>query len=236
MTLSLDPSSVLLPTPYDAQSSRAVAPGAATLLHWGVPDDPYGDAGWSAIRDALRAHSPRHATRRPDRGEAAVTLLLREAPDMELLLIQRVERAGDPWSGHMALPGGRRAPIDEDLLDTAFRETREEVGIQLRRDRDLLGRLDDVAPRSTRLPPLVVAPYVARTDARAELRPDPREVAAAVWIPLRALRDETAIGEVLVELEGGTRAFPAFRYESYEIWGLTHRILSQFMEVVVHER
>ena len=63
---------------------------------------------------------------------AAVALMLRERSGrLELLVIQRAEKAGDPWSGHMALPGGRREPGDRDAYDTARRETLEEVGIDL---------------------------------------------------------------------------------------------------------
>lgn len=163
--------------------------------------------------------------------EAAVALVLRAGPALELLMIQRVERADDPWSGHMALPGGRRASADSDLLDTALRETEEEVGITLQRDGDILGPLDEVAPRTPRLPPLVIAPFVARAAPGTEPRPDPREVAATVWIPLPALRRPEALGEVLIELEGGSRAFPAFVYGGYRIWGLTHRIVSTFLEI-----
>lgn len=185
---------------------------------------------WRELRAALAAHPPRQVARRGATGEAAVALVLRRIERLELLLIRRVERPGDPWSGHMALPGGRRAAADSDLLDTALRETREEVGLELSREHDLLGALDEVEPRTRRLPPLVIAPFVARVAAGSRLRPDPLEVNAAVWIPVDALRDESAAGEILVELEGGPRSFPSFRYQDYEIWGLTHRILSQFIQ------
>ena len=64
----------------------------------------------------------------PSGGRAAVALVLREnAGDPEILLIRRAERKGDPWSGHMAFPGGREDARDESLLETALRETREEL-------------------------------------------------------------------------------------------------------------
>src|SRR5258706_13265424 len=78
---------------------------------------------------------------------AAVALVLSpslaDAPALSLLLVRRAERDGDPWSGHMALPGGHAHPSDVDLLHTARRETLEEVGIDLT-DAELLGRLDEV--------------------------------------------------------------------------------------------
>ncbi|MEP6687797.1 MAG: NUDIX domain-containing protein, partial [Gemmatimonadales bacterium] len=85
-------------------------------------------------------------------------MVLVPSPDA-VLLIRRADRAGDPWSGHMALPGGRREETDPDLVATAVRETFEEVGLSLA-PADLLGSLDDVVPRTPVLPPIAVRPYV----------------------------------------------------------------------------
>ncbi|MGH7480665.1 MAG: NUDIX hydrolase [Longimicrobiales bacterium] len=185
-----------------------------------------------ALRQTLCARTPRVAERAATTGEAAVALVLRERDPLELLLIHRVDRPDDPWAGHMAFPGGGRQHDDADLLATALRETREEVDLRIDRALDVLGPLDEIAPMSPRLPPLVIAPFVVRIDHDAEPVPDPREVQAAIWIPLPALRDDAAIGEVLIELEGGPRSFPAFLYQEYEIWGLTQRILRQLLDLV----
>lgn len=163
--------------------------------------------------------------------EAAVALVLRPRATMELLLIQRAEREADPWSGHMALPGGRRAPGDASLLATALRELEEEVGPGLARRAVAVGALDEVTPRSGRTPPIVVAPYVVAVPPDATARPAPNEVAAALWVPLPALADESAASELLLELESGRMSFPALRYRGHVIWGMTHRILTQFLEI-----
>jgi 8-oxo-dGTP pyrophosphatase MutT (NUDIX family) len=183
------------------------------------------------LADALAGAPIHDQPREPGMIEAAVTLLLRPATALELLLIRRVERTGDPWSGHVALPGGRRSTSDGDLLATALRETREEVGVAVDRGHDVVGALDEVVPRSRSLPLLVVAPFVAAAPAHVEVRLDPAEVESTVWVPLPALRDPAAVDEVLIELEQGFRVFPAIRYREYRIWGLTHRILMQFLEV-----
>jgi 8-oxo-dGTP pyrophosphatase MutT (NUDIX family) len=175
---------------------------------------------------------PAHTLERPAGTlEAAVTLVLRPRKELELLLIKRALHETDPWSGHMALPGGKRAPRDSSLLETALRETREETSVDIIRAGGLIGALDEVHPNSTRLPSIVVAPFVVGVQPETSARPDRREVDAAIWVPLSALRHPDAVTEILVELEEGNRAFPAVRYGPYVIWGLTHRILIQFLEV-----
>lgn len=169
--------------------------------------------------------------RRPDHREAAVAVLVRPREQLEILLIKRAEREMDPWSGHIALPGGRRSTRDVDLVDTAARETQEEVGVVLSRNGQLLGRLDEVAPSTPRLPHIVISPFVFAVPDRTEITPDPQEVDATLWAPLAALRDEGAVTETLVELHEGRRSFPSLRFGEHVIWGLTHRIVTQFLRI-----
>jgi 8-oxo-dGTP pyrophosphatase MutT (NUDIX family) len=174
------------------------------------------------------------AVERTDRHrEAAVSLVLRPAASLEVLLIRRAEFEGDPWSGHIALPGGRRSAADDDLLVTACRETEEEVGVPLRRLGSLIGALDEITPGTPLLPPIVIAPFVMAVPAATQAAPDAREVQAAIWVPLDALRDRAALSEIAVDLPDGlgSRSFPSLIYEDFVIWGLTYRILAQFMEI-----
>lgn len=171
-------------------------------------------------------------SRRPGTAEAAVSLVLRPGDELELLLIKRARSERDPWSGHMALPGGRRSPGDESLLTTALRETHEETRVAVPREGALLGMLDEVHPRSPRLPSIIITPFVVGVHPGTSAHPDLREVDAALWVPVPALRDPESAAEILVDLEDGKRAFPAVRYGPHLIWGLTHRILMQFMEVL----
>jgi 8-oxo-dGTP pyrophosphatase MutT (NUDIX family) len=171
------------------------------------------------------------ATRSAELREAAVGLIVRPRDALEVLLIRRAELSGDPWSGHVALPGGRRAPDDPHLLDTACRETEEEVGVPLRRIGTFIGALDEVAPSSPLLPPIVVAPFVLAVPPDTTAVPDPREVQAAFWMPLHALDDRDAASEITIDAGSGPRAFPSLTWSEYVIWGLTYRILRQFLEI-----
>jgi 8-oxo-dGTP pyrophosphatase MutT (NUDIX family) len=168
--------------------------------------------------------------READRLQAAVALVLRGSHHLELLLIKRARSDRDPWSGHMALPGGRRDDADHSLLDTAVRETLEETGVDLARVGAHLGRLDEVVPRSVRLPKLLIAPYVFGVHADVAARVASREIDAVHWVTLEELRAPATQGEVEIPLPGGARTFPCFNLVGEIVWGLTHRILSQFLE------
>ena len=158
---------------------------------------------------------------------AAVAIVVVPSPDA-VLLIRRAERAGDPWSGHMALPGGRREAGDDDLLATAMRETQEEVGFALLRS-NLLGSLDDVVPRTPVLPSLAVRPFVFSLAARPPLVPNP-EVAAVRWVHLDHLLHPETYHSVRLEIRGEHRDVPAFQIEDAIVWGMTERILSALLE------
>src|SRR5690606_242651 len=193
-----------------------------------VVDDPR----LALLRGALERRPAARVPRTPHTIGAAVALVLRPRESLELLLIKRAEHESDPWSGHIALPGGRRHPEDEDLLATAMRETAEETAVPLARIGRLLGALDEVEPTNPRLPPIIIAPFVLGVAPDTTAVPDPREVEAALWVPLDALRDPGAVSEILIELESGERrAFPSLRYGEHVIWGLTHRILTHFMRI-----
>jgi 8-oxo-dGTP pyrophosphatase MutT (NUDIX family) len=158
---------------------------------------------------------------------AAVAAVI--APDPEaILLIRRAERAGDPWSGHMALPGGRREPEDPDLLFTAIRETREEVGLQLTAA-DLVGSLEDVVPRTPVLPPIAVRPYVFLVSSRPRISLNP-EVTATNWVPLSHLLRPDTWHPVRLEVAGQSRVVPAFELEDGIVWGMTERILTALLK------
>jgi 8-oxo-dGTP pyrophosphatase MutT (NUDIX family) len=188
----------------------------------------------STIRLRLRDYRPSIVDHNGYR-RAAVAMILRErGGECEALLIQRSERPNDPWSGHMALPGGRHDPDDgDDLLRTAARETQEEVGIDLEQHGHLLGGLDDIQAIARDRPiSLVIRPYVYALAGDVVPRPDGHEVRETVWLPLSHLTRPEGQGIYMRRLDGTSQEFPAFVYRGYTVWGLTYRMLCSFLSLL----
>lgn len=186
------------------------------------------------IERALARTRPRSLSRE-GRAEAGVALLLRERrAGPELLFIERAERAGDPWSGHMAFPGGGRDPRDPDVQRAAERETLEEVGISLAGSPPL-GRLPDLEGRHGRRPlPLVISAFVYAVEPPGPPRLN-HEVRHAFWFPVAELLDPSRHVEHVLEGPGGPLRFPGICIgdpERHVVWGLTYRFLQHFFEVL----
>ncbi len=176
----------------------------------------------------LSAHVVVEATADATVRLAAVAAVLRVTDAPELLFIKRADAEGDPWSGHMAFPGGRHEPVDQTLLDTAVRETLEETSINLTSHGRVLGALDDLAPRSPSLPRINIRPFVAIVHPDVEIVPS-HEVAAHFWIPLDALRAPATQAEYEMEFDGSRLRFPGYRVGPHIAWGLTERIVRQLL-------
>lgn len=164
---------------------------------------------------------------------AAVALVLRgeTVDDASLLFIRRAERVGDPWSGHVAFPGGRRDATDATLEETARRETLEELSLDLATDARLVGVLDDLRPRSAALPSIAVRPYVYAVARDVALVPNV-EVHSAFWVPVSELRDPARAAEHVFERAGARLSFPAYRWGEDVVWGMTERIVTQLLSVL----
>jgi 8-oxo-dGTP pyrophosphatase MutT (NUDIX family) len=187
----------------------------------------------SRIAEAVRAHVAIPAARDEPFFEAAVALVLRDAgvTGVEALFIKRAARDSDPWSGQIALPGGRRDATDATLEDTAVRETLEEVALDLRRHGTPLGALDELRPRTPVLPPVVVRPLVWTVTAGATLEPL-AEVDQLFWAPLDLILDDALAREADIVVRGFHTRRRAIHYQGHVIWGMTERILQNFREVV----
>ena len=157
---------------------------------------------------------------------AAVAAVLRQGGmGPEVLLIRRAEHPRDPWSGHMAFPGGREDPGDADLLATAVRETREEIALDLQRQAELIGPLPMLpAIARGKRTGLTIAPFVFELAGEVELTLN-HEVAETVWAPLGPLAQGEYATTVPYTLGGQEIRLPAHDVNGRIVWGLTYRML-----------
>lgn len=164
------------------------------------------------------------------RRTAAVAALLRPGePGPDVLLMTRAERPGDRWSGQVSFPGGRAEERDATLLDTAIRETQEEVGIDLRRVARPIGRLEPVrAIARGKVLPLTIAPFVFAQVEPIEWSLN-HEASDAFWFPL----GRAATGELDADYEYRLgpvpMTFPSWRWQGRVVWGLTYRMLQDLL-------
>lgn len=155
---------------------------------------------------------------------AVAAILAPSARGADILLVRRATYAGDPWSGHIALPGGRHEPSDPTLEVTARRETYEETGIDLEAARRI-AVLEDVVPRSVRIPSLVIRPYVFAYEGPRDVTLS-SEIAEAWWHPVAELAREEAWRTTDVRVGDATRAVRGYPWQGQVIWGITERILA----------
>jgi len=172
------------------------------------------------LRRALATHRPQVLA---GRRRAAVAVVVHDAASgPEMLFIERARHPADPWSGHMAFPGGRVDPGDADARAAAERETREELGLSLE-GAENLGRLDDLHAGVRLVAPLVLSAFVYRLDRRVPLTPN-HEVAEALWVPVTALLDPARH----VGYRRGLAKWPGVcvgNPDRHVVWGLTYRLL-----------
>jgi len=163
---------------------------------------------------------------------AAVALVLRERDgDVEALFIRRARHEADPWSGHLAFPGGRIDETDDGARGAAMRETLEEVGIDLAdatRARRL-GRLDDVIGYAESIR---VSAFVYGVSGDPPLRPN-YEVESAFWSPLDHCTDRERQSIRQFRYQDRSRPLPTVRLlddpDAPVLWGITYKFMDGFM-------
>ncbi len=188
----------------------------------------------ASIRCRLAANRPARPSIDADVRQAAVAVVLRAVNGVtETLFIKRAEKDGDPWSGHMAFPGGHRDPGDADLCAAAVRETAEEIGLDIS-SAPVLGELPWQRPMSVRRQ-MLVAPFVFEIegDPAFELN---HEVAEAVWTPLAPMYHGENAERSSPRFDAdaavaGPTTFSGYRLAGgHFVWGMTYRMVQTFFE------
>jgi 8-oxo-dGTP pyrophosphatase MutT (NUDIX family) len=194
---------------------------SACLITRPLPDLP-------TLTARLRAR-PSYAPAEEHAGAAVATVFRPGAGSPEVLLIERAEREGDPWSGHIAFPGGRRDPADPSVLATAVRETKEEVGLALPPS-SLVIRCDDLFARTNGYQ---VAQLVFALDGDGGPLTPNEEVAAVLWTPLAVLVAPENAGTFQFDRDGVSMELPCVHLGPHVLWGMTYRMLQALLEAVV---
>lgn len=190
-----------------------------------------------SLLEKLITASVDHGEAPSEEPRASVAAILREpagAESAELFFIRRAEQPNDPWSGHVAFPGGRREPGDASLLVTAIRETREEVGIELEIS-ECVARLPDVqAFTRSKKGRLVVSVFVFVVKRDVEVVPQSSEVATTLWVPLATLA--AGVGKETFELDydGKTFNLPYVYLQpgEHRLWGMTYGMLISLLDAL----
>ena len=187
-----------------------------------------GEALREAIRQVVASHQPRRI--QPEgRPEAAVLLLIYEVHAEPHILFTLRTHLVETHKGQISFPGGAADPEDDDLRLTALRETCEEVGVRPD-DVEVVGQLDD----SPSISGFMVTPYVGfiRRPAPYPFRPSHDEVAELIEVPLSHLMDRANVTEEARQIDGRDLVMYSYLFRGHVIWGLTARILKQFLDLV----
>jgi len=191
------------------------------------------DLSLRRVEQRLAAHRPKDLPRVASARRAAVAALLRyrrDAPDV--LLMQRVERADDRWSGQVSFPGGREEEEDADLLATALREVREEVGLDLADSAKLLGNIDPIrAMARGKILPMSIMPFVFLQTSEQEIVVG-EEAVDTFWFPLDLAVSGDIDGTYEWKLGPMKLDLPCWNYQGRTVWGLTHQMLTSFLELL----
>lgn len=183
------------------------------------------------IAERLGRHTHQKQYVEGPRTRAAVAMIMREQPhDLEILFIERATDARDPWSGHLAFPGGK-VEQGEQARQAAERETREEIGLALESER-YLGRMSDIV--GANLPVRVSCfAYAAVTAAsHPVVSPEVRDV---FWVRLSDIRDPERHRMATVGFSGRTLEVPGIilpQVDKPVLWGITYRLVMQFLEII----
>lgn len=185
------------------------------------------------IETRLTDHNPNRKWLRRLMKRSAVAMILQVRDgELHILMIKRAEREGDPWSGHMAFPGGRMDKTDAHGYAVAVRETEEEVGLALGPQDRCIGRLSDINARPHRgFLGMAVSPFVFRLQREVDFTPN-YEVAEVVWVPLEFLLDAANREQMTWQYKGVEIPMPCYLFEGRRIWGLSLMMLDELMDLV----
>ncbi|MCB1646867.1 MAG: CoA pyrophosphatase [Pseudomonadales bacterium] len=185
------------------------------------------------IAELLDLHEPLEHEVSETTREAAVAAILKPGEHTEALFILRASKDGDPWSGHMAFPGGHKDATDLSVRHTAERETWEEIGLDLTQHARYLGQLDQVRanPRGRNID-MVVTPVVYLLESDDFVLKPNHEVADVLWGSLNDMYRGHVLDQRHFHVGTDSASFPGYTVGEQFVWGLTFRMLEDFFSLL----
>ena len=166
----------------------------------------------------------------PSLTRAAVLIpLFKKNEEYHVLLTRRTHEVRH-HKGQISFPGGRQDK-GEDLLSTALREAKEEMGI-VEKDVRILGELDDICTVAS---DFCVSPFIGLIPYPYPFKMNRQEIEEIIEVPLSAFLDETKFREEFRERNGEPLRVYFFQHEDHTIWGATARILKQLLDLLPEE-
>jgi 8-oxo-dGTP pyrophosphatase MutT (NUDIX family) len=158
---------------------------------------------------------------------AVLVPLYKEKGKYHIVFIRRSIRV-PTHKGQIAFPGGARHKTDKTLLDTALRETHEEIGVKPE-DVTVLGELDDQVTTTSNF---ILTPFIGVIPWPFEFTLCKAEVEKLIFVPLEALMDKKSRKPEMETLNGQEYPSYAYYYHGKRIWGATARVINMFLEAI----
>jgi 8-oxo-dGTP pyrophosphatase MutT (NUDIX family) len=181
----------------------------------------------SEIIRRVLAETPPRVIKDPNLIPSAVMVLFYQKDDQHCILLNKRTDTVEHHKGEISFPGGRKDDEDLSLLDTALRETEEEMGI-LTKDINVLGQIDDMPTNSNYL----ISAFVGTIRYPYAFKPSDIEVAEIIEAPLSILTDPEYFNLQVRMVGGQSLECPEFNYLGHRIWGATGRVLYNFIKLL----
>ena len=180
------------------------------------------------LSQALSQRQKKGADEIGDRTRAAVLVPFYNTKGEYHILFTRRTNKVAYHKGQISFPGGAREAVDPTLLETALRESWEEIGLEANAVK-VLGELDDVATVTSNF---IISPFVVLITSPDEFRINREEAEEIILIPLSALHDRANFREETTDMDGTALPVYFYEYQGQVVWGATAMILKQLLDVI----
>jgi 8-oxo-dGTP pyrophosphatase MutT (NUDIX family) len=181
----------------------------------------------TALKKLLAQRQKRYITDNNRISSAVLIPIYQKDGQYHIIFIKRTTTV-KTHKGQISFPGGMRDTLDKTLLDTALRESLEEIGLR-KEDIQVLGELDDEVTTTSNF---TVTPFVALIPWPYRFTPNKAEVDKLIEVPISALMEKDCLKPDTEVLNGKKVDSFAYHYRGTVIWGATARILNKLLDII----